>query len=115
VDKVYVVVGEEGSYSDRTEWLVAAYSDREQAERHVKRCERHVAEARAKYNLAGMPWRSVEEQREFSRVAYALSAAVGANPFDPQCPQCYEASYHVVEVPVAPLGQFAELIGEDGK
>lgn len=32
---LYVVMGSYGEYSDRSEWLVAAYANRELAEKHV--------------------------------------------------------------------------------
>lgn len=115
MDKVYVVVGEEGSYSDRSEWLVAAYTDCEQADRHVKRCERYIAEIRAKYDPLTVKNPMTEDgKREYGRIVYARYDALEAHPFDQQCPKCYEVSYHVVEVPVAPLGHFAEFIAEDG-
>lgn len=36
---VFVVMGMEGEYSDRTEWPVAAYLDRAKAEQHVTAVE----------------------------------------------------------------------------
>ena len=35
-EKIYVVMGTTGEYSDRTEWTIAAYSDEEEAKKHVE-------------------------------------------------------------------------------
>jgi len=34
-NKIYVVMGTTGEYSDRSEWLVIAYFDEEKAKQHV--------------------------------------------------------------------------------
>ena len=36
---IYVVMGMEGEYSDRSEWTVAAYLDQEKAKQHVTSVE----------------------------------------------------------------------------
>lgn len=36
MSKVYVVMGTSGEYSDRNEWPVIAYFDKEKAEQHIK-------------------------------------------------------------------------------
>ncbi len=35
IDRVYLVVGSTGEYSDHTQWNVAAYTDKEQADLHA--------------------------------------------------------------------------------
>jgi hypothetical protein len=42
--KLYVVMGENGEYSDREEWLVAAYLDEAKAKAHVMRAETALRE-----------------------------------------------------------------------
>jgi len=39
---LYVVMGSWGEYSDRAEWMVAAYADRALAEQHVLDVEREL-------------------------------------------------------------------------
>lgn len=41
---VFVVVGTTGEYSDRTEWLVAAYADDEKAKTHAQLAKAKAAE-----------------------------------------------------------------------
>lgn len=44
---LYVVMGSSGEYSDRSEWMVAAYADQPKAQEHVARVTRALAEFRA--------------------------------------------------------------------
>jgi hypothetical protein len=39
MDRVYLIKGFTGEYGDRCDWIVAAYPDRAEAERHLKRLE----------------------------------------------------------------------------
>lgn len=36
---IYVVMGSHGEYSDRSEWMVAAYPDEQKAQEHVRSVE----------------------------------------------------------------------------
>lgn len=42
---VFVLVGATGEYSDRSDWYVAAYLDKAQAERHQRQLEEYVSRA----------------------------------------------------------------------
>lgn len=39
---IYIVMGTTGEFSDRSEWLVAAYASKEMAERHALLCAQWV-------------------------------------------------------------------------
>lgn len=69
--RVYLVMGSTGEYSDRTEWCVAVYTNREQAELHAKLAYEHLkqfCEARGigvKYSVEELPlMRHVDEYLE---------------------------------------------------
>ena len=49
VDKIYVVMGTTGKYSDRTEWLVAAYSNEKEAQKHIELATEKANEEFEKY------------------------------------------------------------------
>ncbi len=77
--KIYIVGGTTGAYSDRTDWVVCAYTDSEQAETHVRN-----AMLRAK---------EIEKSRE-SR----YTAVRGINEFDPEMRMDYTGTeYYTVE------------------
>lgn len=77
-EKIYVVMGSTGEYSDRTEWSVCAYADKALAEQHVQ-----MADACAKEQ---MPYRYDKEL---------------VNPFDPGMIMDYTGTYYYIyEVPV---------------
>jgi cytochrome c len=49
VDKIYLVVGETGEYSDHTQWNVAAYVDKEAAEQHKRLAQDFLETADSPY------------------------------------------------------------------
>ncbi|TXH17227.1 MAG: hypothetical protein E6R03_04295 [Hyphomicrobiaceae bacterium] len=50
MDKVYVVFGTCGEYSDRMIWTVVAYADEDTAKRHVEEASSYMRRIRAMYN-----------------------------------------------------------------
>lgn len=50
--KVYVVMGDTGEYSDRTEWSVSAYLDESKAAAHVARLDAWLIENKVSRNHA---------------------------------------------------------------
>jgi hypothetical protein len=52
---VYVVFGQTGEYSDRTEWPVMAYYDEASAKAHVKRAGIAANELFVRYEKVGYP------------------------------------------------------------
>ena len=84
MDTIYIVFGTTGEYSDRTEWPVAAYADKAQAETHVT-----LAESWERLN-----------GRDYSRLAYDRRSQL-VNPYDPGYTRDYTGtSYSVGEVPL---------------
>lgn len=49
---VYIVQGETGEYSDRTEWAVAAYLHEDDAKEHVRALDAWLGERKQRYNCA---------------------------------------------------------------
>lgn len=80
---VYVVMGECGMYSDRSEWCVMAYADKSLAEAHAHRAEKRAKELRFDYMYSG-------RTGEYPR-----------NEHDPEfhTPYYDDMSYNVVEIP----------------
>lgn len=57
-DRVYVVMGSAGEYSDRTEWAVVAYLDEERAKQHVVAAtDRLRVLLQWECSKCGEPWR----------------------------------------------------------
>ena len=70
---IYVVMGTTGEYSDRTEWPIAAYSDKAMAQEHVtKATEMSRAVAAAVQQLKD-DWNGEGE----------YPSTLGRNPYDP--------------------------------
>ena len=46
---LFIVIGTTGEYSDRSEWIVAAYWDQEKALEHAARARRRTAEIAASF------------------------------------------------------------------
>jgi hypothetical protein len=67
VSDVYVVMGQTGEYSDRTEWVVVAYSNEADAQKHVENATRRAKEL------------EVTKPRNWE----ALEAHLASNEFDP--------------------------------
>jgi uncharacterized membrane protein YebE (DUF533 family) len=85
---VHLVVGSTGEYSDHSQWNVAAYTTREQAEEHVRRLNEMVAATKAD---GGMDWDGRGAVAE--RVRKTL---------DPDCDIDYTGvEYEIQEVPLA--------------
>lgn len=91
MDKVYVLYGACGEYSDHIEWMVAVYTTLEQAENHKTLAQEYINKT-PKVNYKN-PGYQMELQ---ARRKYIID-----NPYDPQCPSDYssDADYHVEEVP----------------
>lgn len=90
VDRIYVVMASQGDYSDRSEWTVTAYMEKEMAEEHVRLGELECE----KYN--NMTW---DEQMQ-----------TGPNLYDPEANYVAEG-FWVVEVPLfRHLDEFLENI-----
>ena len=51
--KIYVVIGEEGEYSDRVEWCVKAFTNKPAAEQFVIAATAHGKEMHKKYGQTG--------------------------------------------------------------
>lgn len=90
---VYVVMGETGEYSDRSEWPVVAYFDEPAAQAHVLRAETWLREQRI-FN---------DDQSPILGDYDARTALVGQNPHDPHMPAPdYTGSrYYILTVEVA--------------
>lgn len=50
MDKVYVVVGESGSYSYYGHWVVAVFSDESTAEEYARKCQQWCDDNAPNYN-----------------------------------------------------------------
>lgn len=88
----YVVMGSTGEYSDHTEWAVAVYLEKEEAERHAELANKDVAGAES------WTW---SQRRGYT----------GKNPYDVDCDIDYTGTrYAVVEVPL--VGHVDEYIEE---
>lgn len=86
---IYVVAGEEGIWSDRSEWLVAAYADKTQAEQHADRANQWLEQQRRRMVAA-----STRAQKEAIRWE--------PTPYDQQAPYATygDRDYYVTEVPL---------------
>jgi hypothetical protein len=72
--KVYIVFGTTGEYSDRSEWMVAAYTSEDNAKQHVLKATEHAnawQERRNSHELDALTWGEW----------YALEKS--SNPLDP--------------------------------
>jgi hypothetical protein len=84
--QMYVVMGRTGEYSDRTEWLVAVYDDRAQAETHVALAECWLREHQVSMNAD-------------HRLHVPYDARVKACPYDDAFRCDYTGTaYYVLEV-----------------
>lgn len=80
-EKIFVVEGTTGEYSDRSEWPVMAYVDEEKAKEHVVNAERRAKELEA------------------TRRDYFDNVEKGANEFDPEMIMDYTGtSYYYYDV-----------------
>jgi len=76
--KIHVVMGSNGEYSDRTDWPVISYFDKEKAEKHVINAEKRVAEIIVQGS--------------------ALPSAERKNEYDKGHVVCYDDNYFLYEV-----------------
>lgn len=58
VDKIYVVTGETGDFSDHTQWNVAAYVDKEAAEQHARLAKEFIVKAKRPLSEVKSPYDS---------------------------------------------------------
>ncbi len=76
---IYVVGGGTGEYSDRTEWIVAAFTDKAMGQEMVLRCEKFAPKE-------GMDYMAREKAK---------------NPYDPNMRSDYTGTtYYLMEVPL---------------
>lgn len=94
MDRVYIVVGSTGTYEDRTEWFVKAFSDEMSAESFRRLCQKYVTDLL-----------DVEQYEAYSEDLYkALHKAIYKADGDPARPDVGTkfsstgTSYDVVEV-----------------
>ena len=87
--KIHIVIGSTGEYSDRSEWMVAAYTEEEKAKTHVE-----LANARAREL-------GISFEDEMVRLSYDESskAAQAMKPLDHRCHISYTGTgYHLQKV-----------------
>ncbi len=88
---LFVVVGTTGEYSDRSEWIVAAYWDQEKALEHAARARRRTAEIAASYGINYLDLLKAKDTKD---------PAV-TNVWDPNWSHDYTGTdYTVAEVPL---------------
>ena len=88
--KVYVVIGEQGEYSDRSEWCVAAWETEEQAKAHVLAATvlgRNIIVGARELRENGGPYSGE------ARLKSPLDPSLGTSWLD-------EPSYYYAEVPL---------------
>jgi hypothetical protein len=100
--KIYVVIGQTGEYSDRSEWVVAAYRSEEDAKAHVVAA---TANADAWHAFAqscegmDMEWSEQNERKK------------SANPLDP----FFECDYTGTRYTYQPVDLWEKFVGSDRK
>jgi hypothetical protein len=102
VSKVYVVMGQTGEYSDRTEWPVVAYHDEARAKEHATNAGRRAMTLISEHadNAAHWDCRACDEAEERNYYAKCWHAL---NEYDPQMISDYNgARYRVFSVEVVP-------------
>jgi hypothetical protein len=83
---IYIVQGSTGEYSDRTDWIVCAYTDKEKADEHATKAE-----------AWGIGYAGRWEVRDYS-AKEDVAMENDKNPFDPNFRQDYTGtSYWVKE------------------
>jgi hypothetical protein len=84
VGKIYVVIGKQGNYSDKTEWVVMAFGAHEPAMAYRDKCQEYMDN---KPDDDDPDWMAVDKY-------------VAANPYDTGVSYHYgETEYRVEEVP----------------
>lgn len=85
INKIYIVFGCDGEYSDRIEWNVAAYPDEESARQHAKKAKE---------------WNDHLWYKNFGK---KQSQQNNSNPWDPEQFKQYEdTDYGVTEIELYP-------------
>lgn len=79
VNEVYIVVGVSGSYSDRSEWEVAAYPDSLMAMEHARRAQQWAEKKQSEMRAA----LDIDDPEQSMNEAYQIRKE--SNPFDPVC------------------------------
>lgn len=93
MDRVFVVVGSSGYYSDALEWVVAGFSTREAADHYAAAAKKRAAE------LEYWHCETCDEGRDLHRY-YECEAPEPLNEFDEDCSwRSDEVTYGVAEVP----------------
>jgi hypothetical protein len=86
VKTIYIVMGTSGEYSDRDEWPVCAYSDKERAQQHVVDASNRARVLSQWRDADGKPWR------------YSDAPDKPTNEYDPDMLMDYtETSYFLYE------------------
>lgn len=73
MDKIYIVSGTTGEYSDRSDWEVAAYYDKDQADLHAAKANEHAYKARDYGAKMENPFDPNMEGDPFTGTKYAVS------------------------------------------
>lgn len=63
--KIYVVFGSTGEYSDRTEWLIKAFSNAEKAKELVINATQEADRIRVKYKSSYFNWDSKNDPNKY--------------------------------------------------
>ena len=94
----YLVFGEKGEYSDYNWWLIACYTNREQAELHAKKAKEFVVSV-------------TQDERYKDDDYFDREEKLRKNPYDPDCSVYLDdVEYKVYEVEsVRHLDEWIEL------
>lgn len=60
VDRIYLVVGETGEYSEHRQWNVATYAEKEAAEQHKRLAQEYLKTANSPYAIIKSPYDNYE-------------------------------------------------------
>lgn len=62
--KVYIIVGTTGEYSDHTQWNVATYIDKDQAQIHLERLNEQIKSLKLDRESNNRPKRSYSDRKQ---------------------------------------------------
>lgn len=93
MDKIYLVCGQYGEYSDRREWTVAAYASEMLAREHVEQAGAYLREMRARHEFFGwdLSYQEAEKLKTENPFDHNGEYSIGSS---------YETDYWVEEVAV---------------
>jgi len=84
--EIYVVIGATGEYSDRTEWLVAAYENENAAKEHVLKAtekakewevlRKDTDESWASWDKDWNPWDKVAQYMDYTGTNYYFNSVI---------------------------------------